>query len=114
MRRQLITPTRILAALLPPALCVAAEQSDSETPSPPMSVMVSVERTGAAGILGTNSAGSSTEFAIAAKWLVLVFDADYRDMGWSRRSLVAPAGLSGSTEWGSLTRIAPGIQYGNS
>jgi len=114
MRRQLIAPTRILVALLLPALCVAAEQSEGEAreaPSPPMSVMVSVERTGAAAILGTNSAGSSTEFAITAKWLVLVFEADYRDMGWSRRSLVAPAGLSGSTEWGSLTRLAPGIQY---
>lgn len=97
-----------------PALCVAAEQSEDdarEAPSPPMSVLVSVERTGDAGITGTNSATSSTEFAITAKWLVLVFDADYRDMGWSRRSLVAPAGLSGSTEWGSLTRLAPGIQY---
>ncbi len=103
----------IVAVLLLSALCSGAEADDDarEAPSPPMSVMMSVEQTGAAGIIGTNSAGSSTEFAIAAKWLVFVFDADYRDMSWSRRSLVAPAGWSGTTEWGSLTRIAPGVQY---
>ncbi|HOS65716.1 MAG TPA: hypothetical protein PK251_13300 [Candidatus Latescibacteria bacterium] len=54
MSSQRISPARIVVILLLPALCVAAEQSEGEAreaPSPPMSVMVSVERTGAAAVL---------------------------------------------------------------
>jgi len=76
-----------------------------------MSVMVSAERTGSAGLVGTNAVASSTEFAATAKWLFLVMDADHRTMNWSQRLFVAPAASSNGTRWGSLTRIAPGIQY---
>lgn len=116
MRRQLIAPAGIVAIALLPALCIGAEQGDGEareTPSVPMSVMVSVERTGHAAIQGTPASGSSTEFAATLKWYFLILDTDHRTCDWGDPAFTPEPGrpsLDG-TPWGSLTRIAPGIQY---
>jgi len=109
--------TGLVASLLVllPALCFGAEQSDGEAreaPSPLMSLTANVERTGSAGLVGTNAVASSTEFAATLKWYFLVLDADHRDYTWRRSWWTPePGGPLSQTPWGSLTRIAPGIQY---
>jgi hypothetical protein len=116
MLTHLISPARIFAAVFLPAICFSAEQRDEdaqEAPSPPMSALVSVERAGQAGILGTPASGSSTEFAATLKCYFLILDIDRRICGWSDPAFTREPGRPGidGTPWGSLTRIAPGIQY---
>jgi hypothetical protein len=76
---------------------------------PPFSFDFSVERTARADIDGTGASVAVTEYSAGLSWQFLLIDVDHRENNWRAGSDLGSA--PGRDPWGSLTRIAPGLQY---
>ncbi|RUO25169.1 hypothetical protein CWE09_00010 [Aliidiomarina minuta] len=55
---------------------------------------------------GQENSFSLNEYQIEIERHAFLFEVDHRDYNWRQREVI-----SGDPDWGSLTRIAPGLQY---
>lgn len=104
--------TGILILVFWPVATRGADESGEphdRSASPPLSIDFSVERVGRAGIDGTGSSIAFIEYSAGMGWQFLLLDLDRREN--VSRAGTGLAGATGREPWGSLTRVAPGLQY---
>lgn len=100
-----------LALLGGTAVTGQAEEGEDkqEDESPCISASISAARVAQSDVRGSGASYALKKYSAELEWLFLFLNVDHLDYDWD--SDTSFLGLSDQDPWGSLSRIAPGVQY---